>query len=362
MKLALRRPPFPLLTAAAVLLLPVFNASAELRPTLKPEEMTSGSQTLSPLEALRGRITRSTAMLHDEKGLPLATATWVGKEGYFITKASEVPRLEKCTLEWGSESQAKVREIRRDTQQDIVLAQAIGLPEVPAITFAPSGDLAFGQWIIAPAHGKDLKMGVVSAQRRPIKSLGAAIGVRMDDKQSVPKKAKGVRIVGVAEDSPAADAGLKADDIMLELAGESVDEFRRVNEIISKRQPGDEIEVRYKRAGEEKSLHVRLASRTKVLANWDGEDFANGGISIRTDGFSQVIQHDLPLRPTDMGGPLLDLEGRALGLNIARVDRVTTFALPGEVFWPTIQKWMESDRNPPKAMPAKPAIAAESAP
>jgi hypothetical protein len=32
-----------------------------------------------------------------------------------------------------------------------------------------------------------------------------------------------------------------------------------------------------------------------------------------------------------MGSPLLDLEGRAVGILISRTDRVTTFALPKDV-------------------------------
>ena len=39
-----------------------------------------------------------------------------------------------------------------------------------------------------------------------------------------------------------------------------------------------------------------------------------------------------------MGGPLLDLEGMALGVNIARSDRVTTFALPSELVLETIMR------------------------
>jgi serine protease Do len=37
------------------------------------------------------------------------------------------------------------------------------------------------------------------------------------------------------------------------------------------------------------------------------------------------------LRPTDCGGPLVDLDGRVLGINIARAGRVETWALPGDV-------------------------------
>ncbi len=66
-----------------------------------------------------------------------------------------------------------------------------------------------------------------------------------------------------------------------------------------------------------------------------------------------MLQHDLPLSPIDMGSPLLDLEGHVIGINIARVDRVTTFALPSEIFWPAVQEWLKADRNPPKAVPVK---------
>ena len=81
-------------------------------------------------------------------------------------------------------------------------------------------------------------------------------------------------------------------------------------------------------------------------------NYANGGVSIRTDNFQEIIQHDIPLGPADMGGPLLNLLGQAVGINIARVDRVTTFALPTEVFWPSVQQWIADDRHPPKAEPA----------
>jgi serine protease Do len=34
------------------------------------------------------------------------------------------------------------------------------------------------------------------------------------------------------------------------------------------------------------------------------------------------------LAPSDCGGPLVDLSGKAIGLNIARAGRVESFALP----------------------------------
>lgn len=321
---------------------------AELKAPLTEEEMTNGQETLAALADLQDRTARHSALLFNEKDHPVITVTWVGEEGYFLTKASEVPTLNKFKIKFGTVS-APVREVHREVSQDLLLGQALGLAKVPSLDFVSSKNLTFGQWISSPTCAKNLKIGVISAKRRTIKGMGAAIGIRMDDLSKAG--ITGVHVVGVAEQSPAEAAGLKSGDFLLELDGQKIRDFRRVNELISKRQPGDEITLLVLRGKIQRAMKVRLASRTKVLANWGGEDFANGGISIRTDNFPAVLQHDIPLVPADMGGPVFDLTGKAVGINIARVDRVTTFALPGETFWPRVQQWLETDRQPAKTVP-----------
>ena len=61
-----------------------------------------------------------------------------------------------------------------------------------------------------------------------------------------------------------------------------------------------------------------------------------------------MLQHDLSLTPADMGGPVFDLNGRAIGINIARADRITSYALPMESFRPTLEQWLaaESSQKP----------------
>ena len=55
-----------------------------------------------------------------------------------------------------------------------------------------------------------------------------------------------------------------------------------------------------------------------------------------------------------MGGPVFDLQGRAIAVNIARADRITTFALPVERFRDALEKWLEADRHPaPVKRPAQ---------
>ena len=158
-------------------------------------------------------------------------------------------------------------------------------------------------------------------------------------------KDKGVRIMDVGSESPADIAGLQTNDLLVAVDDQPVLGINTVEQTIARCQPGQQVKLRIRRGPNERECSVRLASRTKVVSNWEGEDYANGGVSLRTDNFPDVLQHQLPLTPHDMGGPLLNLNGVAVGINIARVDRVTTFALPMDSFWSKVQQWIVTDRQ-----------------
>jgi serine protease Do len=339
-------------SAALFLLCPVLALAEVPRPTLPADDRTNGRHTLAAVEKLTPVAFACAARIESLLGRPVCSATIVGEDGYLLTKASEVPDLAKVRVKFADGRSTELREIRREVRYDLVLAQAVGISGLRAAHFGSARPLTLGQWLCsATGAQREARIGIVSANRRRVPGLGAALGVRMDEK--VPENAKGVRIIGIANDSPAEAAGLRKDDVLLAIADQPVAEFKRVHEIVNKRQPGEIVEVRYLRKEKEETCRVRLASRTKILQNWEGEDFANGGISLRTDNFPDALQHDIPLVPGDMGGPLATLDGKIVGINIARVDRVTTFALPVESFWTEIQQWVEADRHPPKAQAAE---------
>ncbi len=337
----------------AIVLLSVNFLHAEgPRPTLPPDQRTNGKYTLTAVEKLRPLTTACAARIESLLGRAICAATIVGEDGYVLIKASEVPDLGKARIKFGDGRITDLREIHRETSLDLVLAQAIGVTGLRAVSFGAARVLTMGQWLCSVADtGKEPRIGTVSARIRRIPGTGAALGIRMAEKSA--EGDKGVRIIGVANESPAEVAGLQENDVILAIAAQTVAQFRQVHDIVNKRQPGEVVEVRYLRKDKEETCRVRLASRTKVLQNWEGEDFANGGISLRTDNFPEVLQHDIPLLPTDMGGPVATLEGKVVGINIARVDRVTTFALPVEAFWTETQQWIKADRHPPKAVLVK---------
>jgi len=65
-----------------------------------------------------------------------------------------------------------------------------------------------------------------------------------------------------------------------------------------------------------------------------------------------VMQHDILLYSKTTGGPLVDLDGRCLGMNIARANRAESFAIPLEDLKTITDKLMREAVAAPPAPPA----------
>lgn len=86
------------------------------------------------------------------------------------------------------------------------------------------------------------------------------------------------------------------------------------------------------RASEEISAQVPLIAREELFAEqmMTRNDMMSGDFSKRRSGFPRVIQHDILGNSSSAGGPLLDLDGRCIGMNIARANRAESFAIPAQ--------------------------------
>ena len=104
------------------------------------------------------------------------------------------------------------------------------------------------------------------------------------------------------------------------------------------------VKLKILRGDEGIAFNVTLNYMSNVFDMLDRNQKMSGLTSKRKAGFSDVIQHEIPLKPMAMGGPLLGLEGMALGVNIARSDRVTTFALPSELVLETIMRLKDNQK------------------
>ena len=311
---------------------------------LPDEARTNGADTLKAVSAVQKNTAPWSVAIGEKLDDTKLMGVVLSPDGYILTKSDETQQMKTLRV-WIGDSSVEARLVRRDDKLDLALLK-ITRNDLPAIAWGESLSLKPGQWLTVLTNtDHEMRLGVFSARRRAIPNSGAVMGVRF---ASSEKDDHGVQIEEVATDGPADQAGLRADDVIVSLNEQNVNNPGTVRRIVANMQPGETVKVKYKREGVEADCSVKLASRNRVMKNWVGEDFGNHGTSVRTDNYPEIIQHDMPLGPNDMGGALYDLQGRAVGLNIARVDRVTNFALPVEAFLGEVMKWVLEDRGKKK--------------
>lgn len=245
----------------------------------------------------------------------------VSADGLVLTKRSELRGHVAVRLPDGSLHDARVVGEHKDTDLALLRIEASGLPEPQWRT---DGDPFVGQWVVAP-NGSDLPLavGVLSVGRRKIPSQNGVLGI--DIAESPP----GPKILQVFPNSGAAQAGIQPGDVVTAIAGEAVKDRSALVAVLRKFRPGDAVDVRVRRGEDVLSLRAVLGLPLQnMLGRGALQNQMGGDLSVRRDGFPAVLQHDTFLKPNECGGPLVDLQGRVVGLNIARAGRTETYALP----------------------------------
>jgi serine protease Do len=87
------------------------------------------------------------------------------------------------------------------------------------------------------------------------------------------------------------------------------------------------INIQIRRDETEFTKEVILGARPMNETGHVADDL-KGGKSLRRDGFSLVMSHDADLGAAECGGPVFDISGDFLGLNIARYSRTRCYVLP----------------------------------
>jgi putative serine protease PepD len=82
------------------------------------------------------------------------------------------------------------------------------------------------------------------------------LGVRIADAAG-----GGAQLVDVVDGSPADDAGLRAGDVVVQIAGEAVGDGGDLRRAVADRDPGDELELEVRRDGETREVTVELGNR-----------------------------------------------------------------------------------------------------
>jgi serine protease Do len=261
-------------------------------------------------------------------GKPVALATIVDADGYLVSKASLLEGKITCRMRDGKVLPVIVA--ATDETNDLALLRVETKTLAKKLVVAPwrADKPKVGSFVAAVGPLDDaLAVGIVSSEPRRIENyemgprrkawLGIAVG------GDTP-----TAVASVEPGSPAERAGLHIGDEIRQIDDHSMDSADSVINTVAQHKSKEKIKLLVHRENEDKVITAVLQQPKATKAP---QDYWGGGpFSERRWGFPVALPHDVPILPRDCGGPLVDTDGRVVGVNIARALRVSTFALPAD--------------------------------
>jgi serine protease Do len=323
-------PPWRGLAAGSFLCLAAILSFSATTPAQAPFGVAAkdSPQFLDAFRAVSAQASRSTVRVRCD-GHDVALGTIVSSDGWILTKASELKASPLVRLPDGRELKARLVGVHQAHDIALLKVEVTGLTPVQ---WRPSKEVPVGFWAVsAGPAGRPVAVGVVSVGTRdvPAKSWprnhagSGYLGV------SLAPVEKEVKISQVIPGGGAAKAGLRVNDIIVAVSGKVVSDAEMLLDLLQSSKPGDEIEVRVKRGDKELRCKAKLGPRP--LDRGEFQNHLGSLLSNRRTAFPTILQHDSIIRPSDCGGPLVDLSGRVIGINISRAGRTESYAVPTEV-------------------------------
>jgi serine protease Do len=276
-------------------------------------------------EALGGCRESTVRLICD--GNQCALGTIVDSEGWIVTKASELDLNYDidCLLSDQREFRAEVVNTFVDLDVALLRIPVEGLAAVEWEYEIPDQ----GKWLATTDSQSEIPaaIGVVSAGAITVPSQRAVLGVELapDD----PSMISGAKVRHVLSGSGAYLAGLQKEDIIVALDGKQITSRDQLLSMLRGGKGGQFLKLAVYRDEDTIEKKVRLMDLSMELLD-ETEMEVNGPISARASGFKRIFMHDTVLQPNQCGGPLVNLDGKAVGINIARAGRVSTYALPAD--------------------------------
>lgn len=261
----------------------------------------------------------------------------VDARGYVLTKASDCVGAREAETSDGKKYRLKIK--KRDEKTDLALYQLLSEDRVfPVLQWNDANSTPTGSWVLSSySMLKEIRTGVTSGAPRKIGREGGVMGVVLGAEGDA---VGGVRITDVVPQAAAYKVGIRKGDVITKVDGRRVKERDQVVKFVGSNDPGDVVRIEVKRKSDLKTYNVTLGHRSVTFDLFNRNLQMSGPVSKRKDNFPMILQHDLPLPKNSMGGPLFNLQGECIGLNIARVDRVTIYALPSSQVLETLSKFL----------------------
>jgi len=309
----------------------------------------NGKGVEAAFEAQRAVLQQSSAAIYMGRK-PIGYGVIMSSDGHILTKRSELfnfdPETKKSTLKEklmiiiGKDRYRKVSLLASDVEWDLAILKVNTELEgegkkLTPVEWASASEIEQGTWVVTNGSTsksrRRVNVGIISANAREIQGdLPVMLGVGLKEKED----GSGIEIILVAEGSGAEAAGILKGDLIKKFDGAEVNKREQIIDIIREKQPGDYVEVKFLRKGKMLKQKMELRPRKEIQGEaklpQNRNDQMSGDYSERRNSFPMALQHDIDQNSRQMGGPLLNLAGKAVGINIARANRAESFAIPAK--------------------------------
>ncbi len=294
------------------------------------------SSTLRAFRESVGDKWKSTVQILD-KNRQIALGAIVSEDGWIITKSSEIPdRTIEVRLHDNSKAEGTVKQRRNDLDLALIKIERSNLQ---SIQWNTSATVRVGGWMATTdIRSQPIAIGVLSVTSRNVRRERAVLGVELG--YSISGES-GALVQKVVDGSGADRAGVQPGDLITAIDGEVLASQPAVLERLKGLVAGQRVDVGILRDGKKVLITAQMMDLNNSLLD-PTEMEVNGDISSRSTGFQNIMQHDTVIAPHQCGGPVVDVYGNVIGLNIARAGRVSSYAIPASVASPAINEMLAS--------------------
>lgn len=308
----------------------------------KPDENErQHAAQLAPFSPACRAPSKSTVSLFDGKE-QIALGVVARADGLIATKYSEVRKRDDLIVRLSNGNRYDGEIVASDDRNDIAIVK-IDVDNLTPVSWSNRQPLP-GAYVVTPDHaGRAVAIGSYSSVPRSLVGENQAVlGVNPIE------TTKGLQIERVSGNSAAMVAGLREGDVITKINGKTLNTLNGLVTAIRQQRPGDKIQVEFIREGQIVETTAELGGRNVAGPSASRFNLMNrfGTIPSERNGeFPLVFQHDTPLLPEQCGGPIVDLDGNVLGLNIARAGRVASYAIPANHMQTILAKMVNSERR-----------------
>lgn len=295
-----------------------FNNLELLRPAISKLEAQYQAADLKISSTVKGKSQTIIGTLISLHGI--APAKQTSGKSFILSKNSMVGDNPSIDLGKGKIEMARI--VTRDERKDLVLLELESHLKDGIVLTALAADTLtladLGEFLISPQPDAKAIWSVAGTS-----SFNLPMILRAGYSGSAAVLKEGKVVLGIVQPYSAASAAkLKVGDQVLSINGVTIDSPEHYITEMRKNNPGDVVALVRSSAGITDTLKMKLGKFPAVISHHPAETFTGGKSNFR-DGYDHVFVHDAKVTPAECGGPVFDIRGRFVGMNMARYSRTS---------------------------------------